>query len=229
MATFTTVTLDTTAPTWDTTPVSINSGAAFTTSQDVTVAISITDGTTTGYQIKVWGSVDTANNASIQATEGASAWITYTASQAVRLSSADGSKTINVKVRDDVWNETTSQSDTITLDTSAPVPNITVAPSPAKISKVSSKDTTTIGWQVDVVFDEYKIKVVSSSSDAHTAGTLIPTAGGSSNTSGSAGSYPATTTITTTVKGVDLESASAGDGAKIIKVFAKDASGNWSV
>jgi hypothetical protein len=34
--------------------------------------------------------------------------------------------------------------------------------------------------------------------------------------------------ISCTINGADLETASSGDGAKIVKVFVKDASGNWS-
>ena len=61
------------------------------------------------------------------------------------------------------------------------------------------------------------------------AGTLIPTTGGSINTSGNEGNYPATTNIQVTINGTDLESASTGDGVKIVKVFVKTAAGIWSV
>ncbi len=46
--------------------------------------------------------------------------------------------------------------------------------------------------------------------------------------SGSTGGYPASTNRTASVKGADLEAASAGDGNKIIKVFVQESSGNWS-
>jgi hypothetical protein len=32
-----------------------------------------------------------------------------------------------------------------------------------------------------------------------------------------------------TINGADLEAASSGDGVKIIKVFVKDDTGNWSI
>ena len=32
-----------------------------------------------------------------------------------------------------------------------------------------------------------------------------------------------------TINGADLETASAGDGVKIVKVFVKNAAGTWSV
>jgi hypothetical protein len=68
--------------------------------------------------------------------------------------------------------------------------------------------------------------VVPSSGSAHTAGTTIPATAGSTNTTG--GSLAATTNQSVTIKGTDLETASAGDGDKIVKIFAQDAAGNWS-
>ena len=58
---------------------------------------------------------------------------------------------------------------------------------------------------------------------------MIPATAGSSNTSGSAGTYPAATNIQVTITGTDLETASPGDGAKIVKVFVKNEAGTWSV
>jgi hypothetical protein len=43
------------------------------------------------------------------------------------------------------------------------------------------------------------------------------------------GALAATTNQSVTIKGADLEAASAGDGAKIVKVFGQDAAGLWSV
>lgn len=226
MAASVTITLDTTAPASG--AVSIDSGAATTTDVDVSVAITTTDGANpAGYQVKIWGSVDNAFNASIQTTEGASSWISMASPHAVKLSTGDGVKTVNAKIRDDVFNETGTLSDTIALDTTAPVPSAN-APSPNKISKIATKDTSTFTWSTDVGFEEYKVKVVANAGDLHSTGTQIPTTAGSSNVTGVAGGYPASTNITTTIKGTDLETASASDGAKIVKVFVRDAEGNWS-
>jgi hypothetical protein len=227
VATNFTLTLDTTAPA-DVT-ASINSGAAFATAQAVTLGVSTSDGTTTGYQMKIWGDVDTAANANIQDTEGASAWIAYSTSQAVTLSTGDGTKTLNVKVRDDVWNESTAASDTITLDTTQVVPTVSVGPDVTKVSKIAGKRTASFSFQADASFEEYKIKVVPATNSLHDAGTQIPTTNGSTNMSGAAGGYPATTNINSQIDGRDLELASSGDGNKIVKVFVKDAAGNWSV
>lgn len=226
MATNFSLTLDTTAPAG--VSISLDGGAAYAATQSVVATIATSDTPTTNYQMKLWGNVDTSADANIQATEGASTWITYNTTQAITLSTGDGSKTISLKVRDDVWNESSTQTDSITLDTSRPVPNINVAPDATKISKISGKRVSTFGWQADAIFEEYKIKVVPSSGSAHTAGTQIPTTNGSTNMSGTAGGYPATTTITSSIDGRDLELADSGDGIKIVKVFVKDVAG-WSV
>lgn len=226
MASNFTITLDTTAPAGVT--ISLAAGAAATAVQDITATIGTSDGVTTGYQMKLWGSVDPAANANIQATEGASAWIAYSTSQAVRLSTGDGSKTVNLKIRDDVWNESAQQSDSITLDTTLPVPNITVGPDTTRVSKIAGKRTVNFSWQSDTPFEEYKVKVVPATNSIESAGTVIPTTNGSSNVASAAGGFPATTNINTVIDGRDLELASSGDGDKIVKVFVREASGNWS-
>lgn len=177
--------------------------------------------------MKVWGDVDTTVNANIQATEGASTWIAYNTTQAVTLSTGDGLKTVNVKVRDDVWNESTAASDTITLNTTVPVITIT-GPDVSKISKITGKRTASFSFSSDVALTAYKVKVVPANSSLENAGTQIPTTAGSTNMSGGATSAGAT--VNATIDGADLETASSGDGTKIIKVFGQAAgSGNWSV
>ena len=143
------------------------------------------------------------------------------------LPDGDGLKTINVKVRDDVGNETAAVSDTITLNTSIPAVTIT-GPDKSRISKVTGYDAAAFSFVCDVDFEEYTIRVVPATSSLHTAGTQIPTTGGSTNVSGTAGGYKKNTAINVTVKGADLESASSGDGVKIVKVFVKNAAGTWS-
>lgn len=225
MANYFNLILDTLGPQGVT--LSINSGAAYTSDQLVTLAIGCSDGDKTGYQMKIWGNVDTTYDANIKATEGTSVWITYAASKQIKLAAGDGTKTVYAKLRDDVWNESAQASKSITLDTTAPTVTIT-GPDVSKISKVASKDTAAFSFSVDQAFVEYKVKVVPSASSLHTAGTQIPTIAGSTNMAAT-GSFAASTPIASTIKGADLETASAGDGTKIVKVFAKDAAGNWSV
>lgn len=219
-----TLTLDTTAP--GGASISINSAASYATSQNVTLTVTTSDSPTTNYTMLIWGDVDTADNANIQATEGASTYITFSASQAVKLSSGDGTKNLYCKIRDDVWNPTAQLTDGIVLDTTAPIPNITVAASPTKVSKISTKDTATVTWQADVHIQAYKVKVVPATNSLHSAGVQIPTTAGSTNVTG--GTTNATTDVTTTIKGTDLETAGA-EGSNIVKIFVQDDAGNWSV
>lgn len=222
MASTFTLTLDTTPP--GITSGVINGGAAYATTQVGTLDTVVTGSDVA--QMKVWGSVDPAFDANIQATEGASTWVTYSASKAIKLSTGDGSKTISFKVRDDVGNEAAG-SDSITLDTTAPVATISVAASPTKISKVATFDTSTFEFQSDTAIQAWKVKVVPATNSLENAGAQIPTTAGSTNVTG--GALAATTNQSVTIKGADLETASAGDGLKIVKVFVQDPAGNWSI
>ena len=226
MSSYFNITLDTLAPSGNT--FSINNDDVYTATSAVTAYFTTEDADTTGYQIKVWGDVDGAADPDVQTAEIDSEWMSYSSSYAVTLSSGDGSKTLYAKIRDDVWNETSQLSDSITLDTTAPVVTITSGPDVSRISKVAGKREVTFTWESDTQFDEYKIKVVSASSDLHTDGTTISETY-SSNMSGEATDYAATTGITSVIDGRDLETASAGDGEKVVKVFVKDDAGNWSV
>lgn len=219
MASFFNLTLDTLAPSG--LSVSLNSGATTCTSRTVTLSVSVSDSDTTGYQIKIWG-IDGV------ASEDAASWETFTGSKSITLTDGDGLKTVYVKVRDDVGNETAAVSDSITLNTSVPVVTV-VGPDRSKISKVSGYNSAVISFTVDVDFDAYKVCVVPATNSLQDAGVVIPSTNGSVNTSGSAGGYPASTAINVTIKGADLEAASAGDGVKIVKVFVRNTAGTWSV
>lgn len=234
MANYFNLVLDTTGPANPS--ISINGGAYYSTADLVDLTIGTGDGNTSGYQMKIWGDVDLANDNNIQDTEANSTWITYSTSKQVKLSSADGQKTLNLKLRDDVHNESAQVSDSIIKDTTLPVVTIS-GPDVSKISKITGKNESSFSFQADSEFEEYKVKVVSSTGASHDTGTLIPTTNGSSNMSevfvsdgameDSAG-HPANDPITCVINGADLELASAGDGNKIIKVFVKDDAGNWS-
>ena len=217
MANYFNLTLDTTAPSEVT--LAINSGAEYTTSTSVSLAIACSDTDKTGYMMKIWG-IDG------KLTENDATWETFASSKTVTLPSGDGLKTVYVKIRDDVYNESTSVSASITLNTAVPGVSIT-GPDVSRISKTSPKDVCSFSFMSDTAFTEYKVKVVSSINALHDSGVLIGTTGGSTNMSGS-GTYGADTAINCTIKGSDLETASAGDGEKIVKVFVKTAVGIWS-
>ena len=220
MASFFNLVLDTLAPAGVT--LSINSGAEYTTKPAVQLTIGTSDEPTTGYQMKIWGDITDASS------EASASWQTYTTAKSVTLTTGDGLKTVHIKVRDDVGNESSEVTDTINLNTVVPVVTIT-GPDKTKISKVATFDSSVFSFSVDSDFEEYKVCVVPNTNSQESAGTIIPTDGGSTNTSGSDGSYKASTPISVTIKGADLESASAGDGTKIIKVFVRNVAGTWSI
>lgn len=218
MASYFNLVLDTLAPQGLT--VKLNNGSQYTTSKNVTLNISVSDTSTSGYQMKVWG-IDGI------AKESDAVWETLANVKDITLPTGDGLKTVYVKVRDDVYNETAVTSTSITLDTSVPAVTI-IGPDVSRISKTSPKDVATFSFTSDVAFTEYKIKVVPSKSSLHDAGTLIGTANGSTNMSAT-GTFKASTAISCKIYGKDLELASSGDGEKIIKVFVKNTVGTWSV
>lgn len=218
MASYFNLVLDTLAPQGLT--VKLNNGSQYTTSKNVTLNISVSDISTAGYQMKVWG-IDGASS------EDNASWETFAATKSIALSTGDGLKTVYVKVRDDVCNETAAASASITLDTSVPAVTI-IGPDVSRISKTAPKNVATFSFTSDVAFTEYKIKVVPSKSSLHDAGTLIGTTNGSTNMSAT-GTFKANTAISCKIYGKDLEAASSGDGEKIIKVFVKNAHGTWSV
>ena len=218
MASYFNLTLDTLAPQGLT--IKLNNGSQYTTNKTVQLAVNVTDESADGYQMKVWGINGVAN-------ESDATWETLANIKNVTLSTGDGLKTVYVKVRDDVYNETAAASATITLDTSVPAVTI-IGLDVSKISKTSPKDVATFSFTSDTAFTEYKIKVVPSNSSLHDAGVQIGTANGSTNMSAT-GTFKASTAISCKVYGKDLEAASSGDGEKIIKVFVKNAHGTWSV
>jgi hypothetical protein len=223
MANFVYITLDTQAP--ENPTISIDGGAKFTTQQLVALSIGTLDSVTTGYQMLIWGDVDETYDVNVKSTEETSSWIAYNNSKQVKLSPADGRKYMNVKIRDDVHNESSIASEFIDLDMSLPTA-ITTSPDVSKISKNTSKNTSSFTFSANEPFVEYKVKVVGTTGATHETGVQIPTTNGSLNTSG-VGNF--SSSITITIKGADLELASSGDGQKIVKVFVKDSSGNWSV
>lgn len=218
MASYFNLVLDTLAPQGLT--VKLNNGSQYTTSKNVTLSLSVSDTSTSGYQMKVWG-IDGASS------EDNATWETFAATKSIALPTGDGLKTVYVKVRDDVCNETAAASATITLDTSVPAVTI-IGPDVSRISKTAPKNVATFSFTSDVDFVEYKIKVVPSQSSLNDAGTLIGTANGSANMKGT-GTFKKNNAISCKIYGKDLEMASSGDGEKIIKVFVKNAHGTWSV
>lgn len=213
MASFFNLTLDTTAPSFPLTK--INGDALYTTSTAVTLTIQISDSSTAGYQMKVWGISGVASEADAK-------WEAFAASKNITLPSGDGLKTVYVKVRDDVGNESAVGSDTITLDTAVPVVTISSGPDKTKISTVEGFNTVVFNFMSDVDFHEYEVRIVPATNSTHEAGTVLDLG---SSTNG----FPADTNKPITITGEQIAGASPDDGVKIIKVFVKTAAGIWSV
>ena len=225
MSNFIYITLDTIAPSNPT--VRISGDALFTTNKLVTLTVGTGDSVTANYQMKIWGDVDLTYNTNIKGTEATSAWIPYTSNPQVKLSDVDGTKTINVKIRDDVYNESSLASSSIKLDTKIPTVSVSNADVP-KVSKIAGKDTFSFTFSTDKKIVEYKVKLVNVINATHDTGVAIGVTKGSVNTTGATVIEEGIVT-TVTVKSLDLELAGAStDGQKIVKVFVRDELGNWS-
>ena len=163
MASFFNLILDTTAPAGVT--LALNDDARYTTKASITAKIGCEDAETTGYQMKIWGGVDGA------ATEDAAAWVNFAATKEITLTTGDGKKTVNLKVRDDVGNESAVVTKEIILDTAVPVVTVT-GPDKSKISKVATFNVAAISFACDVDFVEYKVKVVPATTSLQDAGVV---------------------------------------------------------
>ena len=226
------LTLDTLGPASP--AIQIANGATYTSNVLVNTTLATTDTTTTGYQMKFWGDVDLAwaktngvmDSGATTTAESDATWVTYSTTKQIQLTSGDGSKTLYFKIRDDVYNESSQVSSSISLDTTLPVVTIS-GPDVPKISKKNGKNVCSFSFQSDSPFVEYKVKVVASAGGAQDTGTTIGTTNGSTNMAAT-GAFSSNTAINCQINGADLEVASAGDGMKIVKVFVKKASGQWS-
>ena len=214
MASYFNLTLDTLAP--SITAFTINSGAAVTTSRNVTLQITAPEAAS----MKIWG-IDGV------ASEAAASWETFASTKSVTLTSGDGTKTVYIKVRDSVYNESASSSDTITLSTAIPTITIT-GPDVSVISEQSGKNIATFSFSSSMALKAWTVRLVPSNASAHDAGTQIPTTGGSTNMSGT--TLAANTSKECKIYGADLSSAAGGtDGTYIIKVFGQASANDlWS-
>lgn len=214
MANYFQLTLDTLAPIIS--AFSINNGAAVTTTRQVTLNITCADAAA----MKIWG-IDGI------ASEAAASWETFSTTKQVTLPTGDGTKTVYIKVRDAVYNESAASNDTITLSTALPTINIT-GPDVSVISEQSGKNIATFSFTSNMELKAWKVKLVPQNSSAQDAGTQIPSTGGSTNMTGT--TLAANTSKECKIYGADLNSAAGGsDGTYIIKVFGQaKANGLWS-
>lgn len=226
MANFFYITLDTTAPQNPSLILGDNSGTALTPYIDVHIHTDDLD--TTGYKVKLWGNVYESFDANIQTNEVDSSWFPFANTIPIQLSSGNETKTIYLRIVDDVLNETDEISQGITLSVITSYPIVMISNQDvSKISFISGRNACSFSFKSNSDFIEYKVKVVNSVFDLHTAGVAIGTTQGSTNVAGT-GTFAANTNTICTIKGQDLFEASRGDGEKLIKVFVKDSNGAWS-
>lgn len=206
MASYFNLTLDTLAPVIS--AFTINNGASVTTSPSVTLNITCADAAA----MKIWGINGVAS-------EAAASWETFAGTKNVTLPSGDGTKTVYIKVRDSVYNESAASSASITLSTALPEITIT-GPDVNIISEQSGKNVATFSFVSSMALKAWKVKLVPDSNSAHDAGTQIGTTGGSTNMSG--GAKAANTPAECKIYGADLSAAAGStDGTYIIKVFGQ--------
>ena len=236
MANYVNLTLDTIGPAG--VSVKINGDEEKTTSTAVSLAITCSDADLTGYQMKIWGTATAPEEAD-------AAWESYQEEKNVTLSDSDGIKTIYVKVRDDVWNESVTASDTISLNSKVPAVNFRIVDS--KISLVSGKNTAGGNFGFDESIDAAKIMIVSDINARHDDDTniRIPVTNGSFMfkdddsllTKEKEGYLEFENNICDKdylnyyiIRAEDIAAVSPGDGVKILKLFVRSAeTGSWSV
>lgn len=219
MASYIFLTLDTTAP--GSLTLAVGQGQAQVSVSAQTLHIGCGDTDKTGYQMKIWGDITAA------ATEAAASWESYAAEKQVVLSSGDGLKTIYVKVRDDVYNESAQVSASVALNTAVPTVTVT-GPDNSHISKDTVRNQAVVSFMADADFTEYTVRSVPNIDSDHTAGMQLGELGGT-------GSFEANKAISVTITGGNLYEASAfatssGENQRhTVKVFVKTPAGVWSI
>lgn len=109
MAGYCTITLDTTPP--QGISLKLNNGAKQTDKRDITLDLSTSDPSTSGYQMKVWGDTNVP-------TEDSALWEDYSNTKSLTLTEGDGQKYIYVKMMDELGNVSNEYSSKIRLNTS---------------------------------------------------------------------------------------------------------------
>lgn len=199
----------------------LNGGATITTSKLITLNISTTDPLTEGYQMKIWGDIEEVF------AEDSASWKPYVTSSQLTLSDGIGSKTIFVKMRDDVLNESAVVSAVIELNTSVPVVSIIAGPDLTKLSCQPTKDHVNFSWKCDTTITEWKVCITENENSPHSAGEVIAVVNGSVNVTGN--ELNSNEIIASKITAQDIILVSSDEGEKTIKVFVKTATDIWSL
>jgi hypothetical protein len=89
---------------------------------------------------------------------------------------------------------------------------------PTKISRVTNRNTTNVTFAADEAFVEYQIRHVAADTDPITAGSLVEQA-----------TVPSRTSHTIAITGDELVAGAGTEGTNKLKIFVRDAAGNWSI
>lgn len=234
MTSYVNLTLDTIGPSG--VNVKINGDEETTTSTSATLSITCGDADLTGYQMKIWGAVSAP-------TEDEALWETFQETKSITLPTGDGIKTIYVKIRDDVWNESVTVSDTITLFTKLPAVEA-FRIYKAKLSLVNGMNIAGGNFIFDEHIDAAKIMIVQDINAKHDdpSNISIPTTNGSCIVNDAddilTGDYMEFEGIFCDfdymcfceIYAGDIAAVSPGDGVKLLKVFVRSAATKrWSV
>ena len=234
MANYINIILDTIGPSGVSVKINGDADKAITTA--VTLAIACADTDLTGYQMKIWGTADVP-------TETDAIWETYQTTKNVTLSSGDGLKTVYVKVRDDVWNESATASDTITLYEKVPS-IVSFSVTSSRISLVNGKNIISGAFYADENVDAVKLMIVDNVNARHDSPSniAIPKNAGSElyDDNNDATESEAVLELegrvnkeigfNYTIHASDIVAVAPGDCVKILKAFVRSAeTGNWSV
>ncbi len=237
MSSYFNLTLDTTGPSGVT--VKINGDDNKTTSTSAVLTVSCNEVDTSNCSMKIWGDINDYMGNPVSTEEDA-VWQNYAETVNVVLTDCtegeSETKTVYVKVRDDVWNESVTASDTISLYVI--VPAVTAVSNVSRISKIGTKSWGVFTFMVDRPCEDVKVMVVNSVNASvndpsnseimmNSDGTDIPI--GRDIMAKSNGLLDAGTEYGGIISGKYLEMASEGDGVKLIKLFAKGQTGAWSV
>lgn len=103
-------------------------------------------------------------------------------------------------------------------DTTPPVPSVVSGPSRVKMSRVVGKDSTDVTFTTDEALTQWELRAVPATNSTHAEGTIVK----------SGGALAAGANLALTVTDDELVVASPGDGSKILKLFGRDAAGNWN-
>lgn len=230
MASFLNLFLDLTIPAGVTLSAPASSG-----SLNVSVTGNCTDGDTTGYTMKFWG-VGVSANAVAGTTEATAPALPYDNLAHSVTFAAEGSKTLYFAVYDPVLNKSNEATAAINIVTSLPTitidqvaggyaPNLG-ANDAGRFSIQPTKRSLTFRFSPNLDIAEWKILRVQTTGALHNdAGNqIITTTNGS--TVGAVESVLAGTFKNITIDMRDMPNQVSE--AKIIKVFGKNAAGNWS-